>query len=347
MQDQEQVNARINMAMLVGDGRRNRAEFKCTSPMHKDALEDLFRIRRGEVLQQLMHDIEHNRQGLRKVVLETIRLACVEVMHLSSALAKNHTLTALYLQNNRLNSSSMMLLVPAVHRNHSLVVLDVSRNRLGDHGVTAIADVLRENCELRVLNIEDNMCGVEGGSAMVSALQTNSNLYSLSMGINFLFGSVDGNLFRNNSTLCFVDLSDCHIPNHDGIAMAIWNSPRAEPLTVLGLNLDWLKTHLDYAVPLQTRDELKQLEKNPNQPILDVVWQRWKDNFLAFTNGYRVDSASRRQRGVATDGLISRLGADNIARIRCMYRPGVIRRAEQELLTVKHRNEAALDATFS
>jgi Leucine-rich repeat (LRR) protein len=88
-------------------------------------------------------------------------------------MAKNSTLTHLYLDYNLIDRQSCLALADGLCHNTTLEVLQLGSNNIGDEGCIALAKAVACNKTLRILGLARNGITNKGAAAMEEAMQSN------------------------------------------------------------------------------------------------------------------------------------------------------------------------------
>lgn len=160
----------------------------------------------GEVGLQALAKALATNNTLRSLNLVNNGMGPVAVQALAVALQRNTTLESLDLSDNDLaGEAGVHHLTGALLKNSTLTALALPGCYITDSGATALAKALRSNCALASLDLSSNTIANDGVRALALALTLNTTLVSLRLADNkTLKSGVPGlaEALESNTTLC-------------------------------------------------------------------------------------------------------------------------------------------------
>lgn len=113
-------------------------------------------------------------------ILQFLNLSAFDrISELSIALARNYSITELYLTQNNINDKDCEYIAYFLSNNHFLKVLDLSYNNMTSDGVKILASALSNHKKLKRLSLSSNRIRYYGCITLGEYLSLNPNLESL------------------------------------------------------------------------------------------------------------------------------------------------------------------------
>ncbi len=108
-------------------------------------------------------------QGVRRLVLDGVKLKQGAVIYLREILARSYVINGISLVAAGVTDNDIISLCPYIAANKFLCDFNLSGNEMTDRGVTALAEALNKN--VRSLNLANNAFDIDGLTAIFSFLQ--------------------------------------------------------------------------------------------------------------------------------------------------------------------------------
>jgi Ran GTPase-activating protein (RanGAP) involved in mRNA processing and transport len=126
---------------------------------------------------------------------------------LTECLARNKTVTELWLCNTAITLPQIHSLLTALAANKSLQSINLGWNGLGDAGIKAVAELLETDTSLKLIDLTENKVTDEGARAVAQLIRQNRALQTIDVSGNLI--GVDGiklihDALKQNSTITFL-----------------------------------------------------------------------------------------------------------------------------------------------
>ncbi|QDQ28811.1 hypothetical protein FNU76_22015 [Chitinimonas arctica] len=150
----------------------------------------------------ILVDALASNHGLISLHLNNSELDDQAAVQLADAIAVHPSLAELALNGNRIGGKGAEALGRMLSRNHSLTTLDLRNNRIDAHGAKSLASALAQDCRLATLQLGRNAIGDEGARALFNILEKNHYLVSLDLESNLIGRAGLQALAKANAPTC-------------------------------------------------------------------------------------------------------------------------------------------------